>query len=84
MGIETKQIEFTKEIDDALVLVVELVKDIKAGKGAAEIAAENLPNLMNAIGSADQIPEEAKSGIVTAQTVGYRMGELVAALTNMK
>jgi hypothetical protein len=82
MAIEKKEIEFAKEVDDALVFLVELVKDIKAGKNAAQIAAENLPGLMNAIGSADQIPEEFKSSEVFLQTVGYRFGDMVSAFIN--
>ncbi len=81
MAVQKKEVEYSKEIDDVLVLVVELVKDIKAKKGAAELAAENLANLMNAVGGADQIPAEAKASLAVAlQTAGYRSGELVAAL----
>ncbi len=83
MAIEKKEIEFVKELDDVLVLLIELAQDIKAGKPATQIAVENLPNLMNAIGSADQIPEELKSGKVAAETVGFRLGDLIAAFTNL-
>jgi predicted ArsR family transcriptional regulator len=78
--IEKKEIEFSKELDDVLVLVIELVKDIKAKKSVAQIGAENIPNLMAAIGNVDQIPAEAKNKVVTLQTIGYRTGELAAAL----
>lgn len=81
MAIEKKEVEYTKELDDAMVLIVELIKDIKAGKEPGMIAAENLPNLMSAIGGADQIGGEVSASMsVALQTVGYRTGELAAAL----
>ena len=80
MGIQTKQVEYAKEIDDVLVLVVELVKDIKAKKDMSALAAENLPNLMNAIGGLDQVGDEFKNKQVVLSTVGYRVGELGGAL----
>ncbi len=81
MAVQKKEVEYSKEIDDVLVLVVELVKDIKAKKGAAELASENLVHLMDAVAGADQIPAEAKASLpVALQTAGYRSGELAAAL----
>lgn len=80
MGIQQKQIDYAKEVDDVLVLVVELVKDIKAKKDMAALAAENLPNLMNAIGGLDQVGDEFKNKQVVLSTVGYRVGELSGAL----
>ena len=78
--IEKREVEFAKEIDDVAVLLVELVKDIKAKKGAAEIAGENVKNLMDAIAAFDQIPAEAKNKLVALQTLGYRTGELAAVI----
>ncbi len=81
MPIQKKEVEYAKEIDDVLALVVELVKDIKAKKSAGELAAENLENLIQAVAGAEQIPAEAKASLsVTLQTAGSRVGELVAAL----
>lgn len=82
MGKEKKEIEFNKETDDVMVLVIELVKDIKAKKPLAQLGAENLANLMTAIQGVDQIPAEAKDKLVEMQTVGYRMGELISAITD--
>lgn len=80
MAIQKKEIEYAKELDDVMVLVVELVKDIKAKKDVAALAAENLPNLMNAIGGLDQIGDEFKNKPVLLSTIGYRTGELGGAL----
>ncbi|TXG77621.1 hypothetical protein E6Q11_02510 [Candidatus Dojkabacteria bacterium] len=77
MGIEKKEVEYAKELDDVLVLMIELAKDIKAGKDVALIASENLPGLMAAFSGADQIAAELKANpAVVSQTVGMRMGEL--------
>lgn len=81
MAIENKQVQIAKEIDDVLLLLVEVAKDIKAGKDAAAIAAENLPNLINAIGGIDQAKAELEANkAVVMQTVGMRVGELASAL----
>lgn len=80
MAKEKKEIEFNKETDDVMVLVIGLVKDIKAKKPMGEIAASNLSNLIQAINSADQIAAESKDHLVEFQTVGYRLGELIEAI----
>ena len=78
--IAQKEVSYAKEIDDVLVLVVELVKDIKAKKGVSEIASENIANLMAALSGIDQANEEMKNKAVVLQTIGYRLGDLAAAL----
>ncbi len=79
--IQTRTIQFAKEADDVLIFVIELIKDLKAKKGLPEIAAENLPNLMQAMSGLDQIEGETSADrTVVAQTVGYRIGELTTAL----
>jgi len=80
MAKEKKEIEFSKETDDVLVLLVELVKDIREKKSATQLMGENLQNLINAIGNADQIPDENKDRKIFLQTIGYRTGELADAL----
>lgn len=61
------QIEFTeqvvrlpKESQDVRVLLVELIKDIKEKKPIAQIASENLENLMKAVEGFEKIPNEVK------------------------
>ncbi len=78
--IEKKEIEYSKEIDDVAVLLVELVKDIKAKKPTVQIGTENLPLLMAAIGGIDGALKEGENKKVALQTIGYRSGELAAAL----
>lgn len=80
MAIETKQVEVAKEMDDVMVLVCTLVRDIKAKKSPAELASGNLKNLMDAISGLDQIAEEATHKKVALQTIGYRVGDLADAL----
>lgn len=79
MAIEKKEIEIAKETDDCMVLLIGIVKSIKAGKSAGEIAAQELPAFMEALNGANQIGEEAKSKDAMARTVGMRAGELAAA-----
>jgi hypothetical protein len=80
MAIETKQIEYAKETGDVMVAVIELVKDIKAGKSLAELGAENLTNLIAAVSGADQIPAEATHRAAILQTIGLHTGQLADAL----
>lgn len=80
MAKEKKEIEYSKETDDVLVAIVELVKDVRAKKPISQLAGENLQNLINAVGGADQIPDEEKDRKVFLQTIGYRTGELADAL----
>lgn len=83
MAIEQKQVEYAKEVDDVLVLLVELVKDVKAKKDLGAIAAENLPNLMAAITGADQVGAEVQANkAVVLQTVGHRLGDLASVFVS--
>lgn len=82
--IEKKEIEFTKEIDDVLMFVNELVRDIKAKKDLSTITTENIPNLITAIDGVSEMAEEAKHTEIVAKTVGYRSGELVGILIEKK
>lgn len=79
--IQPKQVQIAKELDDVLSLVVELVKDLKAKKGIAELASENLPGLMAAMSGIDQVGDELKLNRKEAvQTVALKVSELVEAL----
>lgn len=79
--IETKSLPIAKETDDAMLLLVALVKDIKAKKSATEIGVDCLPKLMEAVSGIDQVDDEAKENKeVVLATVGYRTGELAGAL----
>lgn len=81
MAIQKKEVEYAKEIGDVMVLIVELVKDVKAKKAMSELMSENLPHLINAIGGVDQVPAEiAEHKVVALQTVGLHIGELAAAI----
>jgi hypothetical protein len=79
--IETKQVQIAKEVDEVFVFLIELVRDLKAKKSITDIAAENLPALMQAMSGLDQIDDEvSKDKFVVGQTAGYRLGELTAVL----
>lgn len=81
MGVVKVEVEIAKEIDDVMGLVVELIKDIKAKKGVAELAAENLQGLMNAIAGIDQVQGEIAANKKAAiQGISLRVGDLVSAL----
>ncbi len=79
--IVKKEVEFVKQTDDVMVLINELVKDIKAGKPMAEVGAENLPLLMEAISGVGEVPAEISAGVIAYQTIGFRVGELMGILT---
>jgi hypothetical protein len=79
--IETKQVQIAKEVDEVFVFLIELDRDLKAKKSITDIAAENLPALMQAMSGLDQIDDEvSKDKFVVGQTAGYRLGELTAVL----
>lgn len=80
MSVEKKEVEYTKEIDDCLVLIINLAKAIKSKKGPAEILSSELPDLINAMGGLNQLSDEAKNKKVAMETIGYRIGDLVDAL----
>lgn len=80
MATLKREVEFAKEIDDVMFFVVELVKDLKAKKAIGEVAAENLANLMNALNGIDLVDDEMKAKSIALATIGYRSGELAAAL----
>lgn len=79
--IESKNVLYAKEVDDVMVLLTELVADIKAKKNLAVIASENLPNLFAALSGVDQVGAELNSNPkVVVETIGYRLGDLIDAL----
>jgi hypothetical protein len=81
MSIAKKELDYAKEVGEAMELAVKLVKEIKAGKTAAEMASGVLPEFMSAIQGIDQIPAEVKaSKEVVMATVGYHVGELAGAM----
>ncbi|MGB1290515.1 MAG: hypothetical protein ACPG5Z_00185 [Pseudoalteromonas sp.] len=83
--IESKSVEFAKEIDDIMLLVIQVVKDLKEGKDVSELVSSNLGGLLAAIEGADQADDEYKENLAAAMaTVGYRAGELGAALLEKK
>lgn len=73
-------VKVPKEFNDVRVALVELVKDVKAGKDVGTIAAENLPTLLAAIAGADQIPTEFREELAkSTAAAGLLGGEVVGA-----
>lgn len=60
MEVIKKEIELPKEMSEVATFVVELLKDIMDKKPLADISAENLPNLMAALGGFEAMKEELK------------------------
>lgn len=84
MAVKQVTVNVAKELDDVLALVVDVVKQVKAGKSALELAALELPALVSAINGLDQIPAELADLQSVIAGVGVRTGELVAALVVKK
>jgi len=80
MAIVNISVPVAQETKDVYDLLIVLVKDLRAKKPVAEIAADALPKLMSAISGCDQIPVEAKNRLVMLQTAGYSAGELADAI----
>lgn len=81
VGIQKREVEYTKEIDDVAVLLVNIVKAARAKKSAGEIAAGEVQDLLNALQNVDDVDDELKANRkVALQTIGYRSGELTDAI----
>ena len=74
-----KEITVGKEISEVADLLALIVKEIKAKKGVAEIAASALPALILAVNGYDQLAVEVKSedGI---NSLLYAAAEIAKAL----
>lgn len=68
-----------KESKEVFEAVAELIKDFKAKKEWAAIAAENLPLLLKAVEGVSGLPEEIK-GKQLGSTIGYGAGLIADAL----
>jgi len=75
------ELEVPKEINEVRVAVVELLKDLIAGKDAGQILAENLKTLSDAVTDVDKLPVEVKEDLVgSLQVAGLFGAGVVAAL----
>ncbi len=81
MAIKKREIEYAEEVDEVGLAVAELIRDIRAKKPIAAIAAENLTNVVKAVEGAEQVDDELEANRrVALQTMGYRTGDMVDAL----
>lgn len=81
MAIIQVQKDVAKEVDEVLALMVGLVKDVKAKKPLAEIAAGQLVPLMSALEGIDKLDDEIKENRAAVMaTVGAKMGDLLDAI----
>ncbi len=79
MELVKLEVEVPKEMLDVKNFLVELVQDIKAKKGIAAIAGENLPNLIVAFDGFEKLGEEAKSEQAN-NLYGILVADLIKAL----
>lgn len=80
MPVELVEIKFQapKEMNDVRVCLVELLKDIKAGKTVVEITGENFNNLIEAVKGADKVSVEVKQEMAkSAVLAGHLGGEVI-------
>lgn len=56
-------VQVPKEINDIRQAVVAIIGDIKAGKSAVEIAAENLANLVQAVNGMELVDDEVRGAL---------------------
>lgn len=76
VAVELKVPKESKEVLDA---VTNLIENIRAKKGVAEIAASELPMLIAAIDGFDKLGEEVKSEF-KPDLIGYSGKEIAKAL----
>lgn len=85
MALKQLQVNVASELDDVLVLLVDVVKKLKEGKGVIEIGASELPLLAKAVAGLDQIPDEVKENPASCIAgAGVRIAELVGELLKPK
>lgn len=81
MAIEKLEIDHAKEIGDVGDALAKLVEDIKAKKALAVLAAENLPEIFEAIEGIDELDDEVREDMVAAcQTMGLYTGRITGVL----
>ena len=81
MAIQKREVQFAKEVDDVCVLLVGIVKDLKAKKPAGEVVSGAVPKLIEAISGIDQLgAEQLANRAVFLETIMYRVGELADSL----
>lgn len=79
--ISQKQVDYAVEVNNLLDIIVKLVEDVKAKKTGAEIAADLFISVIPAVAGIAQLgPEVAQNPKVVAETVGYRLGDVISAL----
>ena len=70
-----------KELNDARLLLVSLIGDLKAKKPLEQVAAGNLLKLSEAVAGIDQVPAEFKEELKKSLAVcGLLGGEVAGAL----
>lgn len=85
MALVQVSVSVPKELSEVANLIVELVKDVKAGKDISKIGEENLSNLLKAIEGVDQIPQEVKDNVgESAVCAGLLGGQVIAELVKPK
>lgn len=77
MAIQQKSVQYAKEADDVLHLLVELIKGIKAKQDLVSLGSALLPALIEAVSNANDIASEIKSRKVIEDTVALRVSEIV-------
>lgn len=81
--IETRQVQYAKELDEAMSAVIGIIKDVRSGKNVLEIITGNIPALIAAVGGLEQVQGELSQNFqVASETIGYRLGDLTSALLN--
>jgi hypothetical protein len=79
MAIAQRTVNYAVGIDAAALLVIDIVKAVKAGKSATEIAGSELGELIGVLGAVSGIPTEEKDRATCLETIGYRLGDLADA-----
>lgn len=87
MPVEMLEVKMSvpKELNDLRVALVELVRDIKAGKDLATLSAENLGNVMSAVGGIEKVPDAVREELGKSMALGGLFaGELLSVFVAEK
>lgn len=81
MAISQRTVNYVEEVDALMVLLVTILKEVKAGKTVAEIGTELLPQLISVLAGISKLKDELVNKKVLEETIGYRLGDIVSLLT---
>lgn len=81
MAIATKTVSYCVEMDALLNVILEGVKEVKAGKAATVIVIDMIPVLVGALSGLSQLSSEIADKKDLEMTVAIKVAQIMQAFT---